>query len=57
MVSTIDGEILRFIIAHNIALDKIIRHELALRGYDENHRWCGFDKAREIWLNENFTAD
>lgn len=52
MVSSADGEILRFIIANNIALDKIIRHELALRGYDQNHRWCGFDKAREIWLNE-----
>lgn len=53
MVSTLDGEILRFILENKIPLDKIIRHELALRGYDKDHRWCGFDKAREIWLNEN----
>lgn len=50
MVSTLDGEILRFILENKIPLDKIIRHELALRGYDKDHRWCGFDKAREIWL-------
>jgi hypothetical protein len=50
MVSNIDGEILRFILENKIPLDKIVRHELALRGYDQNHRWCGFDRAREIWL-------
>ena len=48
----IDGELLRFILHAKIPLEKLIRHELADRGYDENHRWCGFDKAREIWLNE-----
>jgi len=53
MVSVVDGEILRYILERKIPLDKIIRHELALRGFDENHRWCGFDKAREIWLNDN----
>lgn len=52
MVSVADGEILRYILKNKVPLDKLIRHELALRGYDENHRWCGFDKAREIWLNE-----
>lgn len=50
LVSTADGEILRFILENKIPLDKLIRHELALRGFDKNHRWCGFDKAREIWL-------
>ena len=50
MVYTIDSEILRFILENKIPFDKIIRHELALRGYDKNHRWCGFDKVREIWL-------
>ncbi len=50
MVSVADGEILRFILENNIPLDKIIRHELALRGFDKNHRWCGFAKAKEIWL-------
>ena len=50
--STMDGELLRFILHTNIPLKKFIRHELANRGYDENHRWCGFDRAREIWLKE-----
>jgi len=50
MVTTIDGEILRYIIHNKIPIDRIIRHELAIRGFDKNHRWCGFDKAREIWL-------
>jgi hypothetical protein len=45
-----DGEILRFIISHKVPLDKIIRHELACRGYDQNSRWCGFEEARKIWL-------
>ncbi|MDO5969304.1 hypothetical protein Q4Q35_05750 [Flavivirga aquimarina] len=52
MVSVMDGEILRFIFKNKIPLDRIIRHELALRGFDENYRWCGFDTARGIWLKE-----
>lgn len=52
LVSTADGEILRFILENKIPLDKLIRHELASRGYDKNHRWCGFERAREIWLDE-----
>lgn len=50
MFSIADGEILRFIIHAKIPLEKLIRHELAGRGYDENHRWCGFEKAADIWL-------
>ncbi|MCP4181179.1 MAG: hypothetical protein GY756_25735 [bacterium] len=53
MISTMDGEVLRYIIKNKVPLDRIIRHELALRGFDKNHRWCGFDRAREIWLDEN----
>ena len=53
MISTADGEVLRFILENKIPLDKLIRHELVLRGFDKNHSWCGFDKAREIWLEEN----
>lgn len=45
-----DGELLRFILKHKIPLEKFIRYELACRGYDENHLWCGFEKAEEIWL-------
>jgi len=48
--ATIDGELLRFIIHAKIPLEKLIRYELAIRGYDENHRWCGFDNAHKIWL-------
>ncbi len=50
MLAVMDGEILRFILDNRVPLDRLIRHELALRGFDENHRWCGFDKARKIWL-------
>ena len=52
MFSSTDGEILRFIIAMEVPLEKFIRHELASRGYDKDHNWCGFDKAKEIWLTE-----
>jgi len=48
--SVMDGELLRFILHAKIPLGKLIRYELAIRGYNENHRWCGFDRAQEIWL-------
>ena len=47
--STMDGELLRFILYMKIPLEKCIRHELASRVYDEDHQWVGFDKAKEIW--------
>lgn len=50
IVSIVDGEILRYILENEIPLNKIMRHELALRGFDKNHRWCGFNNARKIWL-------
>tara|TARA_R110002051_G_scaffold181774_1_gene251307 strand:- start:81282 stop:81722 length:441 start_codon:yes stop_codon:yes gene_type:complete len=49
-VATIDGEILRWILFYKIPLEKLIRFELGSRGYDENHRWCGFSKSYEVWL-------
>lgn len=49
--STMDGELLRYILALKVPLEKFIRYELASRGYDENHEWCGFEKAREIWCD------
>ena len=48
--SVMNGELLRFILHAKIPLEKLIRHELAGRGYDETHLWCGFDKASKIWL-------
>tara|TARA_R110002124_G_scaffold17532_3_gene73509 strand:+ start:388975 stop:389406 length:432 start_codon:yes stop_codon:yes gene_type:complete len=50
MFSVADGEILRYLLHAKIPIEKFIRFELASRGYDKNHRWCGFDKAEEIWL-------
>lgn len=50
MFSIADGEVLRFILALNIPLEKFIRYELAARGYDEDHKWVGFPQAKKIWL-------
>lgn len=50
MFSVADGKVLRFILALNIPLDKFIRYELAARGYDEDHKWVGFPRAKKIWL-------
>lgn len=50
MLSTMNGETLRFILFANVPLDKLIRHTIASRGFDENLNWVGFQKAEEIWL-------
>lgn len=50
LFSTTHGEVLRFILVNQIPLEKLLRYELAIRGYDQNHLWVGFDKARKIWL-------
>ena len=50
LFSSADGEILRYIVKMKIPLEKLIRYELASRGYNEDHRFCGFEKAKEIWL-------
>jgi len=52
MVSVVDGELLRFILAKNVPLEKLIRYELAARGYDKDHKWCGFEKAKKVWLTD-----
>lgn len=51
--STMDGEILRFILHSKIPIEKLIRFELAGRGFDKNHRWVGFKKSFDIWLENN----
>ena len=48
--ATMDGELLRFMLHAKIPLEKLIRYELAIRGFDKNHIWCGFEKAENIWL-------
>ena len=49
-ISSLDSEFLRYIIKMNLPIEKLIRYELAIRGYDENGNWVGFEKAKEIWL-------
>jgi hypothetical protein len=50
MLSTTNGELLRFILAYNIPLEKLIRYSLSARGYDKDQKWVGFNKAKEVWL-------
>ena len=52
LFSGVDGEILRYILETKIPLKRCIRHELASRGFDKNHQWCGFEQSREIWCKE-----
>jgi len=50
MFATANGELLRYLLVYDIPLEKLIRYELSARGYDKEHRWVGFDKAKKIWL-------
>lgn len=50
MFQTTSGELLRFVLAYGISLEKLIRYDLACRGYDNQMTWVGFDKAKQIWL-------
>ncbi|MFC4634637.1 hypothetical protein ACFO3O_12000 [Dokdonia ponticola] len=38
------------ILAYDIPLEKLIRYSLSARGYDKDHKWVGFNKAKDIWL-------
>lgn len=48
--STMNGEMLRFILHAKIPLKRMIRWELANRGFDENQKWIGFEKSYKLWL-------
>ena len=50
MISVMDGEVLRYLLHSKLPIEKLIRFELAGRGHDKNHRWCGFEKANDVWL-------
>lgn len=50
MVSVIDADVLRFILSTKVPLEKVIRYELACRGLDTEGKWCGFEQAEKIWL-------
>ena len=51
--SVMEGELLRFIIAYKIPLEKIIRHELGNRGFDTNNKWIGFQESEKLWNKED----
>ncbi|WP_299213512.1 hypothetical protein [uncultured Dokdonia sp.] len=50
MFATASGELLRFILAYDIPLEKLNRYNLSARGYDKEMKWVGFNKAKEVWL-------
>ena len=50
LFSSFDGELLIYILYAKIPLDKLIRYELASRGFDKAHQWVGFEEAEKIWL-------
>lgn len=50
MLAVLHGENLRFLLNAKVPLDKFIRYELARRGYDNNFKWIGFDRAEAYWL-------
>lgn len=46
---TMDGTLLRFILAYRIPLPLFVCYTLACRGYDSQKRWVGFDTSDHIW--------
>lgn len=50
MFSTLHGEILRFILYTKIPLERFIRYELGIRGYDKDFNWIGFEKSEKLWM-------
>lgn len=51
MLTTLENDILRFILEYKIPIDQFAKQELAARGYDGDGNWVGFEKALEIWKN------
>jgi hypothetical protein len=50
--SVMEAELLRFILLYQVPVEKLIRHQLANRGFDQNNQWVGFDTSKEIWQND-----
>lgn len=50
--SVMEAELLRFILLYKVPAEKLIRHQLANRGFDQNNQWVGFDASKEIWQND-----
>lgn len=49
MISSMDGDILRFILYTDIPLNTLIKEELAGRGYDNLGIWIGFEQSKALW--------
>lgn len=43
-----DSRVLAAVARGEIDLNRIAREEMACRGLDQNAKWVGFDRAREI---------
>jgi len=52
LFSSANGSLLRFILHYKIPLERLIRVELASRGYDANYNWLGFEKAKQHWFEQ-----
>ena len=52
LFSSANGSLLRFILHYKIPLERLIRVELASRGYDANYNWLGFEKAKKHWFEQ-----
>jgi len=50
--SVMEAELLRFILQYEIPVEKLIRHELANRGFDHNGQWIGFEASKEFWQKD-----
>ena len=50
--SVMEAELLRFILKCEIPVEKLIRHELANRGFDHNGQWIGFEASKEFWQKD-----
>ena len=49
-LATMEGEILKFLLHSKIPVEKLIRNELANRGFDAGNNWVGFEVSKAIWL-------
>ena len=47
--SVMEGNLLKFILKYQLPLEKIIRHELGCRGFDDNN-WVGFQESEKYWM-------
>lgn len=48
--STMNGELMKFIIYTKIPLKRFIRWGLANRGFDMSNKWIGYEKSYKLWL-------